>query len=210
MSAEEFNRIINETKAKGSYFFGILGGEPLMYKPLFDVLKKHTDCYFQLFTNGTLLTPGVAEELRKMANVTPLISFEGDEDVADIRRRGNDVYRRTTQAVENAANAGLITGVAMSVCKSNLDLALSPEFIGSLIDKGVAYLWYYIYRPVGGDPTVELALNKEEIQTLRNYMVEARTKYDIAIIDAYWDEDGNGLCPAATGLSHHINASGYI
>ena len=210
MSAEELNRIINETKAKGSYFFGILGGEPLMYKPLFDVLKEHPDCYFQLFTNGTLLTPGVAEELRKMANVTPLISFEGDEDVADIRRRGNDVYHRTTLAVENAANAGLITGVAMSVCKSNLDLALSPEFIHSLIDKGVAYLWYYIYRPVGSDPTVELALNKEEIQTLRNYMVEARSKYDIAIIDAYWDEDGNGLCPAATGLSHHINASGYI
>ncbi|MGM0621992.1 MAG: radical SAM protein, partial [Bacteroidota bacterium] len=79
MSAEDLDRIINETKAKGSYFFGILGGEPLMYKPLFDVLKKHPDCYFQLFTNGTLLTPSVAEELRKMANVTPLISFEGDE-----------------------------------------------------------------------------------------------------------------------------------
>jgi hypothetical protein len=25
-----------------------------------------------------------------------------------------------------------------------------------------------------------------------------RSKFDIAIIDAYWDQDGNGLCPAAT------------
>lgn len=210
MSPEQLDRIITETKAQGSYFFGILGGEPLMYKPLFEVLKKHPDCYFQLFTNGTLLTPDVAEELRKLANVTPLISFEGDEEVADVRRRGKDVFRRTTEAVENATNAGLITGVAMSVCKSNLDLALSAEFINSLIEKGVAYLWYYIFRPVGGDPSVDLALNKEEIQTLRNFMVNARSEYDIAIIDAYWDEDGNGLCPAATGLSHHINASGYI
>jgi len=210
MSPEQLNQIIVETKAKGSYFFGILGGEPLMYKPLFEVLKKHPDCYFQLFTNGTLLTSEITEELRKISNVTPLISFEGDEIIADVRRRGKDVFRRTTEAVENATNAGLITGVAMSVCKSNINLALSPDFINSLIQKNVAYLWYYIYRPVGADSTVELALEKEEIQKLRQFMVDARSKYDIAIIDAYWDHDGNGLCPAATGLSHHINASGFI
>lgn len=210
MSPEMLNQIIDETKAKGSYFFGILGGEPLLYKPLFDVFRKHPDCYFQLFTNGTLLTPETAEELRKIANVTPLISFEGDENVADIRRGGSDVFRRTVQAVENATSAGLITGVAMSVCKSNFQLALSDEFVNSLISKNVAYLWYYIYRPVGENATPELALSIAEIQQLREFMVNARGKFDIAIIDAYWDHDGNGLCPAASGLSHHINASGYI
>lgn len=210
MSPEMLNQIIDETKAKGSYFFGILGGEPLLYKPLFDVFRKHPDCYFQLFTNGTLLTPETAEELRKIANVTPLISFEGDEQVADVRRGGNDVFRRTVQAVENATNAGLITGVAMSVCKSNFQLALSNEFVNSLISKNVAYLWYYIYRPVGENATPGLALSIAEIQQLREFMVDARGKFDIAIIDAYWDHDGNGLCPAASGLSHHINASGYI
>ena len=210
MSPETLDRIISETKAKGSYFFGILGGEPLMYKPLFEVLRKHPDCYYQLFTNGTLLTKEVAGELKKLANVTPLISFEGDEIVADVRRRGKDVFRRTIEAVENATGAGLITGVAMSVCKSNIGLALSPGFINSLIERNVAYLWYYIYRPVGAESTVELALDKAEIQQLRQFMVDARSVYDIAIIDAYWDHDGNGLCPAATGLSHHINASGFI
>ncbi|MFW6371218.1 MAG: radical SAM protein, partial [Bacteroidota bacterium] len=79
-----------------------------------------------------------------------------------------------------------------------------------MIQKKVAYLWYYIYRPVGENPEVELALNKEEIQQLRQFMVNARTEYDIIIIDAYWDEKGNGLCPAASGLSHHINAAGYV
>ena len=210
MSPETLDKIITQSKEKGSYFFGILGGEPLMYKPLFEVLKKHPDCYFQMFTNGTLLTPQVAEELRKMGHVTPLISFEGDEEVADIRRGGVNVYERAQAAIDNSTQAGLITGVAMSVCKSNLQLAFSEDFINSLIKRGVLYLWYYIYRPVGKDATVELALSKEEIQELRNFLVEARTKYNIAIIDAYWDENGEGLCPAASGLSHHINASGDI
>ena len=210
LSAEQLDQIITETKAQGSYFFGILGGEPLLYKPLFDIFRKHADCYFQLFTNGTLLTPQVAEELRQCANVTPLISFEGDEEVADVRRGGDHVYRHTQLAIDHATDAGLVTGVAMSVCKSNLELALSPEFINGLIKKGVTYLWYYIYRPVGANATVELSLSLAEIEQLRSFMVDARTKYDIAIIDAYWDAEGKGLCPAASGLSHHINASGYI
>ena len=206
----QLHQIIEETKAKGSYFFGILGGEPLLYKPLFEVFRRHPDCYFQLFTNGTMLTHEVAEKLRKAGNVTPLISFEGGEEVADVRRGGENIYYRTYEAIEHATSGGLVTGVAMSVCKSNFELALSSEFVQSLIDKNVVYLWYYIYRPVGENPEIQLALSREEIQQLRQFMVDARTKFDIAIIDAYWDEEGNGLCPAATGLSHHINASGYI
>lgn len=210
MSPEMLDSIIIQSKQKGSYFFGILGGEPLMYKPLFEVFRKHSDCYFQLFTNGTLLTESVAEELRRLANVTPLISFEGDELVADVRRGGSDVYKKAQAAIDHSTKAGLITGVAMSVCKSNLELAFSEEFIQSLIDRGVLYLWYYIYRPVGKDATPELVLSKDEIGQLRRFLVDARTKYKIAIIDAYWDENGKGLCPAASGLSHHINASGDI
>lgn len=202
--------IITQTKQQGSSFFGILGGEPLMYKPLFEVLSKHPDCYFQLFTNGTLLTAEVAGELRKLANVSPLISFEGDQEVADTRRGGSDVYNRTRQAITHATGAGLVTGVAISVCKSNIEMALSPEFIHSLINQGVIYLWYYIYRPAGENASTGLCLSEEEIRRLRSFIVDARTKFDMVIIDAYWDAEGRGLCPAASGLSHHINASGYI
>jgi len=210
MTPGMLDEIIIQSKAKGSFFFGILGGEPLLYKPLFDIFRKHKDCYFQMFTNGTLLTQAVAEELRLLANVTPLISFEGDEEVADIRRGGHNVYEKTEAAIDNATKAGLVTGVAMSVCKSNLNLAFSETFIRSLIDRGVLYLWYYIYRPVGKDASPDLCLSLDEIDALRAFLIEARQKYKIAIIDAYWDENGQGLCPAASGLSHHINASGDI
>jgi MoaA/NifB/PqqE/SkfB family radical SAM enzyme len=210
LEPDELNRIITETKQKGSYFFGILGGEPLLYKPLFDIFRKHRDCYFQLFTNGTLISRDVAEKLRSCANVSPLISFEGDEKVADIRRGGKNVFTRTIQAIENCTRAGLVTGVAISVCKSNFKMAVSDEFIQSLIDKGIIYLWYYIFRPVGENASFELALSKNEICALRRHTIDAREKYPLVIIDTYWDENGKGLCPAASGLSHHINASGFV
>lgn len=210
MDVELLNKVISETREQGSNFFGILGGEPLLYNPLFDVFRNNSDCYFQLFTNGTLITKEIAEEIRKVANVTPLISFEGDENEADIRRGGENIYRRALDGIRHCTDAGLFTGVAISVCKSNLEMALSERFITMLIDAGVAYLWYYIYRPVGSNPCYELALDLDEINTLRKHMVEARSKYPIVIIDAYWDHEGRPLCPAATGLSHHINSEGYI
>ncbi len=116
---------------------------------------------------GLLLNEAVAGQLKKIANVTPLISIEGDTEVADIRRGGKNVYSKTWDGVKNSTNAGLITGVAMSVCKSNIELAFSDDFIKSLQNQGVLYLWYYIYRPVGQDSKPELALSKDEIRQLR-------------------------------------------
>jgi hypothetical protein len=75
---------------------------------------------------------------------------------------------------------------------------------------GVVYLWYYIYRPAGEQPCFELALSSDEIERLRRFLVEGRRKFPMVIIDSYWDADGNPFCPAAEGLSHHINPAGHI
>ena len=37
-----------------------------------------------------------------------------------------------------------------------------------------------------------------------------RAKKPIVIVDAYYDGEGQALCPAATGISHHINPWGDI
>lgn len=210
LDVDKIHSIIEESKKKGSYFFGILGGEPLMYKQLFEIFEKHPDCYFQLFSNGTLFNPAVAQKLVKVANVTPLFSLEGDAQVADIRRGGNNIYSKTLKAIRTSIENRLITGVAISVCKSNIGMALSDEFVQMLHDLGVVYIWYYIYRPVGESPNYELALSNEEIVRLRQFLVDGRMKYPMVLIDSYWRADGEPFCPAAEGLSHHINASGNI
>ena len=210
LDLDAINKIITDSKKFGAYFYGILGGEPLMYSELINLFKAHPDCYFQLFTNGTLLTERVAADLRQLANVTPLISLEGNEQVADIRRGSNRVFNRTLKAIETSTSAGLITGVAISVCKSNIEMALSDEFIQMLHNRGVIYLWYYIYRPTGENPHYELALSSDEILRLRHFLVDGRTKYPLVLIDSYWGADGEPFCPAAEGLSHHINPEGYI
>jgi MoaA/NifB/PqqE/SkfB family radical SAM enzyme len=210
MQPEKINSLIEAGKRQGSYFFGILGGEPIMHKQLTDIFSSHPDCYFQLFTNGTLFTGNIAANLRKAGNVTPLFSFEGNENVADVRRGGHNVYNRTIEAIRTSVSERLITGVSISVCKSNIEMALSEDFIHMLHDLGVLYVWYYIYRPSGSNPNYELALDSSEILRLRKFLVEGRTKLPVILIDSYWRANGEPFCPAAEGLSHHINPAGYI
>lgn len=210
LSLEQLDGIITTGKKKGSYFFGILGGEPLMYKGLLDVLEKHPDCYFQLFTNGTLLTDEVAQRLKRAGNITPLISIEGLEEESDVRRGKDDVFERTLAGVRACRKAKLIFGAAASICKSNYDDLVNRTYIDLLAKEGAHYLWYYIYRPVGNDPHPENALEKEQIQQFRRFVVDQRKDAPLFIIETYWDDKGNALCPAATGMSHHIAPSGAL
>ena len=210
LSPEQLDGIIQGCKKEGSYFFGILGGEPLLYKGLLDVMAKHRDCYFQLFTNGVLLTDEVARRLKKLGNVTPLISIEGLETESDVRRGKDDVYRRTLEGLHACKRAKLIIGAAASICKSNFDELVNRQYLEMLAKEGVHYLWYYIYRPVGEEPNPDNALDRKQILALRRFIVEQRRSAPLIIIDAYWDDKGQALCPAAVGLSHHISPSGAV
>ncbi len=211
LSGEELDRIITEYKTQNkSSFFGLLGGEPLLYPELMPILAAHPDVCFQILTNGTMLTDQVAAEFRRLGNVTPLISVEGSPSISDVRRGSQNVYQRSMDAIDACRRQKLITGVATSVCKSNIHDLATESFISDLIARGVHYVWYYIYRPVGPEPTPELALDEEDILNLRRFLVDARCRFPIVIIDAYWDADGKALCPAVEGMSHHIGPGGDI
>src|SRR5688572_4493461 len=93
------NRMISEAKAMGNSFFGLLGGEPFMHGELFDILAAHPDAYFQVFTNGQFIDDDAAKRLRRLGNVTPLISIEGTEIVSDIRRGRTEVYQRSMEGL---------------------------------------------------------------------------------------------------------------
>jgi MoaA/NifB/PqqE/SkfB family radical SAM enzyme len=209
LSLEDMNKIINDAKKHGNYFFGLLGGEPFMHPQLMDILAAHPDCYFQIFTNGQLITDKVAKELRRLGNATPLISIEGSEVVSNIRRGRDDVLNKTMEGLANCRKNKLITGVATSVCQSNYEL-VSEDWLKKLISLGVHYAWFHTYRVVGPDPSPELALTPEQVLKIRRFVVKARAKLPIAIVDAYWDDKGEALCPMATGVSHHISPYGDI
>jgi MoaA/NifB/PqqE/SkfB family radical SAM enzyme len=209
IAVEDLNRIVRDAKKHGNSFFGILGGEPFLHPELLDLFAAHPDCYFQVFTNGQMITDAIAQRLRQLGNVSPLISIEGNEIVSDERRGRLNVYSKTLAGLENCRRHKLIIGVATSVCQSNIEL-VSENWLRKLISLGVHYAWFHTYRVVGPKPAAHLALTAEQVRTVRRFIVEMRAKLPIAIVDAYWDDKGEALCPMATGVSHHISPYGDI
>ena len=207
---ETLNRTITDAKKHGNVFFGLLGGEPFMHPQLLDVLAAHPDCYFQIFTNGQFITEKVAGRLRELGNATPLVSIEGREITSDVRRGNKDVFNRTLRGLDNCLRAGLLTGVATSVCQSNIDELLTESWLRELIERGVHYVWFHTYRPVGPKPNFALALRPDQLVRTRRFIVEMRPKMPIAIVDAYYGHDGQALCPMVTGVSHHVSPAGDI
>jgi MoaA/NifB/PqqE/SkfB family radical SAM enzyme len=209
ITLEEMNRLINDAKAHGNSFFGILGGEPFLHPQLMEILAAHPDCYFQIFTNGQAITDKVAARLREIGNATPLISIEGSEVVSDQRRGRLNVLNKTLAGLHACVRNKLITGVATSVCQSNFEL-VSEDWVRRLIDMGVHYVWFHTYRVVGPKMAPELALTPEQVLHIRKFIVRTRATMPIGVIDAYWDDEGQALCPMATGISHHIGPGGHV
>ncbi len=207
---DTLNCTINDAKAHGNSFFGILGGEPFMHPQLLDLLAAHPDCYFQVFTNGQFITEKGAKRLKELGNATPLISIEGRELTSDERRGNKDVLDRTLRGLDHCLRAGLLTGVATSVCRTNIDELLTESWLRELVQRGVHYVWYHTYRPVGPKMNPALALRPDQLVRTRKFVVEMRGKVPIAIIDAYYDDRGQALCPMSTGISHHVGPTGGI
>jgi MoaA/NifB/PqqE/SkfB family radical SAM enzyme len=210
IDAARMDRIIGDAKRQGNSFFGILGGEPFMHPELLDILERHPDCYFQIFTNGHIITDAIAARLRRIGNATPLISIEGTELVSDQRRGRPNVLSHSLAGLDACVRNKLIVGVATSVCQTNIDDLLQESWLRELIRRGAHYAWYHTYRPVGANASAELALTPEQVLRVRRFVVDMRTKLPLGLIDAYWDDRGQALCPMATGISHHINPWGDI
>jgi MoaA/NifB/PqqE/SkfB family radical SAM enzyme len=210
MDLELLRSVVRQCRDSGRRFFGIMGGEPLLVQGLVEELAAFHDCYFLLFTNGAALDAAMAARIRRAGNISPLISVEGDEAESDVRRGARNVFGRAMGAMDACRAARLPFGVASSICRSNLGTQATDDFVREVIARGAHYLWYYIYRPVGPDPAPELCLTRGQILGLRRFIVAARRRHPIVLVDAYWDAEGRALCPAATGISHHINALGDV
>ncbi|MCS7239507.1 MAG: radical SAM protein [Thermoguttaceae bacterium] len=209
LSPEIADALIETGKRRGLFFYSLLGGEPLLYPALWDLLERHRDCYFQLITNGLGITPGVAERFRLLGNVTPLVSLDGFASTNDARR-GTGTFARVMEALDHLRRARVFFGVATTICRRNREEVLEDSYITELVRRGAMYLWYYILRPMGDPATASECLQAEEIVAVRRAILALRRRHPILIIDTYWDEKGRAICPAAHGLGFHIGPAGSV
>jgi MoaA/NifB/PqqE/SkfB family radical SAM enzyme len=211
LSYELVDRILNEAKDLGIYFITVSGGEPFMWPHLLDIFEKHHDMFFQIYTNGTMITKEIANRLGKLGNAAPAISIEGFEKETDLRR-GEGTFKKIMEAMDNLYEAGVPFGFSATPTKNNIDILMSDEFIDLMIDKGCLLGWYFQYVPIGRRPDVSLMATPEQRFELRKRSIEIRNTKPIFIGD-FWNDGpyvGGCICGARQAGYFHINCRGDV
>jgi MoaA/NifB/PqqE/SkfB family radical SAM enzyme len=209
MSFDTANRLMNELEDMGTYLVTILGGEPLLWPPLFDLIRAHPNIFFQIYTNGTLMDKEKAKRFSELGNIIVVISIEGNEEETD-RWRGKGVYRKLMNAFECLSREHVLIGTSSTVTSRNVDYVSSEEFIDFLIKSGSFVHNYFLYIPANGKADLSLMVSPEQRDLLRRRVLMMRNTKPIFIIDFWNDGPYVEGCIAAGRSYFHVNANGDV
>ena len=206
---ELIDRILTEGKELGMYFNTMSGGEVFMRKDIFDIWEKHSDVYFQVYTNGTMITEKVADRLAELGNVAPMCSLEGFECETDARRN-KGTYARVMKAMDLMKERGMVFGASITETRENMEKIASYEFIDMLLDKGAMVVWYFQYIPIGRCPSMDIMPTPRQRDWLRKRINEIRESRPVFIGD-FWNDGPHVKGCIAGGREYlHINSRGDV
>ena len=211
LSYDELNGVVKEGKELGIYLYMFTGGEPLVRKDdIIKLCKENYDCQFLAFTNATLVDEEFCQEMQKVGNLALAISLEGSEEVNDLRR-GDGVYNKVMKAMDLLKEYGLVFGASICYTSKNYKSVTDPEYIKLMIDKGCRFAMYFHYMPVGNDASVDLLLNPDQREYVKNRIRKIRRLEDgegIFALDFQNDGEYINGCVAGGKNYFHINANG--
>jgi MoaA/NifB/PqqE/SkfB family radical SAM enzyme len=204
------DRIIREGKELGIYMYIYSGGEPLVRKKdLVQLARKHNDCMFLAFTNGTLIDDELAAEMSAAGNFALALSVEGFEEETDMRR-GHGTYKKVIQAMDILHRHGVPFGFSTCYHSRNVDSVSSEAYIDYMIEKGCIFGWYFTYMPLGKDAQLNLLATPEQREYMYHQVRKFRNIKPIFLMDFWNDGDFAGGCIAGGRRYLHINANGDV
>jgi radical SAM protein with 4Fe4S-binding SPASM domain len=127
LNRDELRDLILQARDLGARKIIILGGEPMLYEHLFEMIRfiKDRGMEIELFTNGANMTLAAARKLIKYGVVVVLKMNSFDDDVQDLLSGKKGASVQIRKAFENLKKAGYPAGCAMGIstviCRQNID-----------------------------------------------------------------------------------------
>jgi MoaA/NifB/PqqE/SkfB family radical SAM enzyme len=203
-----FKKILADAQASwGIRSIAISGGEPFAYsskgKGIIDIANEFPLLFFQVYTNGTLITKEVAKKIAKAANITPAISIEGYSKQTDYRR-GKGTHDKTLKAIQYLREEGVIFGASITATQNNIKTLFEDDFYDYLFDElKITYGWIFEYMPMGRGSNIDLMPTPQQRKDLF-WTLDKQNKKGRFICD-FWSTS-----PASEGCFAAGRTSGYV
>ncbi len=212
-----FERTVRDAHDEwGTRSFVISGGEPLAWRDggrtVLDLAEHFPDCFFVMYTNGTLIDDAVAKRLGRLGNVSPALSVEGMREATD-SRRGDGIFDKVLTAMERLRREGVIIGVSFTATRENAEGLLSDEVVETFFDGiGASYAFVFHYMPIGRSFTLDLMMTAEQRLRLFERVWWLVRNRHIFIADFWNSAAATNGCLAAgrAGGYFHVNWNGDV
>jgi len=172
LSLKEVKSLIDDLSQMGVFVFGLVGGEPILRKDLFEILTyaRKKGLATSMSTNGTLITKEVAENLKKVDIGEVSVSLDGIEPFHN-QFRGKKCFRKVISTINNLTENKIYTIVSSCVCPENFN---DLEKMSKLIKELNVDSWRLFPIVPTGRADDSLLLSKKQLLLLQKFVLNKR------------------------------------
>ena len=174
LSSSEWRGVVDEAVRLGVMAFMIAGGEPFLLPGIAKLFRDYPDRLFLVFTNGTALRPSDYEILKRSTNTVVVVSLEGDRELTDLRR-GSGVFEKAMGSLDRLREAGILTGIAVTIGSANVEYWSQPENIDGLIAHSGPLAMFIEQIPTSGCENGAVLTDEQRVR-FRKVVVEYRDR----------------------------------
>lgn len=201
-SPEELRKILINFKELGGWRIDITGGEPLVRKDIFEIIKiaKELGLKTELVTNGSLLTKAKLKKYKEIGLDGIAISLDGSTYDIHHAIRGVDsfVFQKILGNIERSAEMGFYTKINTVVFSLNLPILTSISDLA--ISLGAKEHGFYFFSTIGrgSDKSFLVADPVRWLEIIRNDLVDfadqIKFSFEVPIIEPEFQETLNTKC----------------
>lgn len=149
LSTEEATAMLEDLAGFGCPAVLLSGGEPLLREDILELIARANRLGLRtvLSTNGTLITPELAERLRQAGLSYAGVSLDGMGKTNDRFRGAEGAFDRALGGIRNCVRAGLRVGLRLTMTAHNI--ADLPDIFSLVCDEGIARVCFYHLVPTG-------------------------------------------------------------
>ena len=143
LTTEQGKQLIDDLAGFGSPVMLFSGGEPLVRKDLPQLAAYAVEKGMRavISTNGTLITPEKARNLKEIGLSYVGISLDGMEEINDRFRGVKGAFRSALEGIKNSQDAGIKVGLRFTVNKFNVSEI--PKIFRLLEDMDIPRVCFY-------------------------------------------------------------------
>jgi radical SAM protein with 4Fe4S-binding SPASM domain len=176
LTTEEACRMLDQLAAAGVVDLAVSGGEPLLRRDLFEVIRysRSLGLSVGVGSNGTTLTPKSADRLAALGINRYQVSLDGLPSSHDALRRWPGLFTRVVRTIKLAQQAGLRVHICCTINRLNVgELEELAELVAGL---GVQRINWSRFVPTGRG-SAALDLTEGEWHRVIRLCMELRDRY---------------------------------